>query len=118
MEQGKDVYALPGRIFDPLSEGCNQLIFQGAGILTNISEFVSQLGDSGDFLYQQINFKKNLLEKDELLVYSLLDFAPTGIGTLIEKSGLSLLELLSVLERMEQKSLIKEMIPNYYVRCI
>ena len=118
MEQGKDVYALPGRIFDPLSEGCNQLIFQGAGIITNISEFANLLGNTGDFSSEQINFKKNLLEKDELLVYSLLDFAPTGIGTLVEKSGFSLLELLTVLERMEQKGLIKEMIPNYYVRCI
>lgn len=118
MEQGKDVFALPGRIFDPLSEGCNLLISQGAGIISNISEFVCQLVDTGDFLFQQIDFKKNLLEKDELLVYSLLDFAPTGIGTLIEKSGLSLMELLAVLERTEQKGFIKEMIPNYYVRCI
>lgn len=118
MEQGKDVYALPGRIFDSLSEGCNHLISQGAGIITNISEFAKGLGNSGDFSFRQTDFKKFLLEKDELLVYSLLDFAPTGIGTLVEKSGFSLMELLSILERTEQKGFIKEMIPNYYVRCL
>lgn len=118
MEQGKDVYALPGRIFDPLSDGCNQLISQGAGIITNISEFAVGLGKSGDFSFQQTDFKKFVLEKDELLVYSLLDFAPTGIGTLVEKSGFSLMELLPILERTEQKGFIKEMIPNYYVRCL
>ena len=33
MEQGKDVYALPGRATDSLSGGCNRLIRQGAGII-------------------------------------------------------------------------------------
>lgn len=118
MEQGKDVYALPGRIFDPLSEGCNHLIFQGAGIISDIAEFAKMLDNSGEKLPIQLDFRKNLLEKDELLVYSLLDFAPTGISTLVDKSPLSLVEILDILERTEQKGLIKEIIPNYYVRCI
>lgn len=33
LEQGKDIYALPGRITDPMSEGTNALIYQGAGII-------------------------------------------------------------------------------------
>ena len=33
LDQGKDVYALPGRITDPLSEGCNRMIADGAGVL-------------------------------------------------------------------------------------
>ena len=32
LEQGKTVYALPGRVGDALSEGCNRLIADGAGI--------------------------------------------------------------------------------------
>ena len=35
LEQGKDVYALPGPLDSPLSAGCNHLIQQGAGILLN-----------------------------------------------------------------------------------
>ena len=31
LEQGKDIYAVPGRMYDALSEGCNNLIRQGAG---------------------------------------------------------------------------------------
>ena len=38
MEQGKDVYVIPGRITDTLSYGCNSLIKQGAGIIYNIDE--------------------------------------------------------------------------------
>ena len=33
LEQGKDIYAVPGRMYDALSEGCNNLIRQGAGII-------------------------------------------------------------------------------------
>ena len=39
LEQGKEIYALPGRITDPLSAGCNALIGQGAGILPPLHEF-------------------------------------------------------------------------------
>ena len=38
LEQGKDVYAIPGRITDPMSLGCNHMISQGAGIITDIEE--------------------------------------------------------------------------------
>ena len=35
LEQGKDIYAVPGRMYDALSEGCNNLIRQGAGIISD-----------------------------------------------------------------------------------
>ncbi len=38
LEQGKEVFALPGRRIDPLSEGCNRLIAQGAGIVTKAED--------------------------------------------------------------------------------
>lgn len=63
-------------------------------------------------------FRKNLLEKDESLVYALLDFYPVGLGTLIEKSPYGLVEILPVLERLEQKGFIQETIPNYYIKTI
>lgn len=43
LEQGKEVYAVPGRIGDGLSSGCNQLIAQGAGIVTNPEHLPEQL---------------------------------------------------------------------------
>ncbi len=33
LEQGKEIFALPGRVMDPLSAGCNRLISEGAGVL-------------------------------------------------------------------------------------
>ena len=43
LEQGKEIWALPGRCDDVLSYGCNRLIAQGAGILTGEEEFHKEL---------------------------------------------------------------------------
>lgn len=85
MEQGKEVYALPGRVTDALSEGTNHLIQQGAGIFVSVEDFLQELQLQPQNIMTQIDFRKNLLEKDESLVYALLDFYPVGLGTLIEK---------------------------------
>ncbi len=118
LEQGKDVYVVPGRVSDPLSQGCNALIKQGAVILNDLDEFIKEIGISGENDYVQMDFRKNLLEKQEALVYSLLDFCPIGIGTLMEKLPYQLSELLVILESLESKGLVRENIPNYFIRLV
>ena len=43
LEQGKDVYAVPGRLVDRLSDGCNYLIRQGAGIALTPEDLMAEL---------------------------------------------------------------------------
>lgn len=43
MEQGKTVFAVPGRVDDALSEGCNLLIADGAGIANSVESILSEL---------------------------------------------------------------------------
>lgn len=42
LEQGREVYAVPGPITSPMSAGCNHTIAQGAHLITSIDEFVEQ----------------------------------------------------------------------------
>lgn len=70
------------------------------------------------FVWSKWTLKKNLLEKDESLVYSLFDFHPLGVGTMVERSPYTLSQLLDILERLENKGFIKENIPNYYIKNI
>ena len=118
MEQGKEVYVVPGRITDPLSFGCNKLIHQGAGIITNVSDFLEEMQILDKKVSAQINFRKNSLEKDEMLVYSLLDFCPIGLGTLMDRLPFKLIDLLDIMERLEDKGFIKETVPNYYIKTL
>ena len=118
MEQGKDVYAVPGRITDSLSGGCNKLIKQGAGVINNIEEFIKDIIEEDDFHYSQIDFRKNLLEKDEALVYSLLNFCPIGLSELMDKLPMELYEIINIMDRLCNKGFVREAYPNFYIRTL
>ncbi len=47
LEQGREVYAVPGRVTDPLSRGCNRLIRQGAALVESPEELLRELGLDG-----------------------------------------------------------------------
>lgn len=49
LEQGKEVYVVPGRITDRLSDGCNKLLKQGAGVVLSPEEFLVEIRE----LWQQ-----------------------------------------------------------------
>lgn len=66
----------------------------------------------------QMDFRKNLLDKKEALVYSLLDFCPIGIGTLSQKVPYELAELFEILNSLINKGFVKESISNYYIRSL
>ena len=118
MEQGKDVYAVPGRITDSLSGGCNSLIKQGAGVINNIDEFIKDILSEDDFHCSQIDFRKNILEKDELLVYSLLDFRAIGLSELMEKLPMELYEIINIMESLCNKGFAREISPNFYIKTL
>lgn len=42
LEQGRDVYAVPGRLTDRLSDGCNRLLTQGAGVFLSPESFAEE----------------------------------------------------------------------------
>ncbi len=57
LEQGKTVFALPGRVGDTLSDGCNHLIAQGAGIACSPQAILQEFG-MGDFISETGNRQK------------------------------------------------------------
>lgn len=116
LEQGKDVYALPGPASSRLSRGCHELIKQGAGILLSPKDLLEDLG----ILYKNKkgNFTENkiLLESQENMVYSCLNFEPKNLGQLSMETNLTIPVLLNVLFDLELKGYIQEVSKNYYVK--
>lgn len=118
LEQGKEIYAVPGRLYDALSEGCNTLIRQGAGIISDVDDFLKELDMCGGNEFGQECFTKLLLEKEESLVYSGLSLRPTSIEELLQATGYAMPELIELLTGLQQKGFITETFKNYYIRKI
>lgn len=118
LEQGKDIYAVPGRIFDPLSAGCNNLIRQGAGMISNVEEFLKELDLCRLVNGTQEIFEKLLLEKEESLVYSCVDLRPKNVEELLQKTRLDMPRMAQILASLVQKGFITETFKNCYIRRI
>lgn len=116
LEQGRDVYALPGPVTSALSQGCHRLIRQGAGILISPEEFLKelQLEVSENFIDLTKNEKK--LETTENLVYSCLDLFPRNVSDIQKATGLDVRELMEILTTLEMKGIIKETAKNFYIK--
>ena len=128
LEQGKDIFALPGRITDRLSFGCNQLINQGAVLVRtpdDIMEVIKKDGNMGNLSSSSCanveNFhilEKNFFEKEEeKKIFALLDeIHPVTFDFLLKNSGLSMLELQHILMKFELKNIIYQIEQNVYLR--
>lgn len=114
LEQGKDVYALPGRVTDTLSQGCNRLIAQGAGIILSVEDFLAELEITAVRRHDYSKNEKIVLEKDESLVYSCLGLLPVGLEEILAKTGLDIRAVGRSLASLMQKDCIEECFKNYY----
>ena len=119
LEQGKDIFAVPGRITDELSVGCNRLIQQGASVATCPAEILAQLGirtEPADESGTKTDAKNFSLETDEKLVYSCLDFEPKYVDSIIRETGLSVQTVLSILYQLESRRCVRQVVNNYYAK--
>lgn len=118
LEQGKDVYALPGPVNSSLSQGCNRLIFQGAGILLSPENLLDEMGIAYSGECEKSDKNEKMLESPERMVYSCLDLFPKGIDELMKETELSISELMERLITLELKGYAEEVSRNYYIRLL
>lgn len=116
LEQGKDVYALPGPVTSPLSRGCHRLIAQGAGILFSVEEFLRETGLSYAKVAKITNKNEKMLESTEDILYSCLGFTPKSVEQLSEETAFSARKVLEGLITLELQGVVKEISKNYYMR--
>ena len=118
-EQGRSVYAVPGRIDLPCSNGCNQLIRDGATLVTNAGEIIEELGP----ILSGFNFNKkshetfNLIGNDhegneklslreqEVLKY-FEEFGILSVEKVAMRSNLSIQEVSATLSMLELTNLV------------
>lgn len=91
LEQGREVYALPGRATDPLSRGCNGLIKQGAELVESPLELLRSLHIDCEGQTDCRQMELAVLDKVQGQILQLLDFQPVPMEALrqayLEKYG-------------------------------
>ena len=116
LEQGKDVYALPGPVTSALSRGCHQLIRQGAGILLSPEALMEELNIDAGGHHQNPVKNEKVLESAENMLYSCVGLFPKSMSQLMEETGLDARETLETLTALQLQGIIREISKNYYIR--
>lgn len=116
LEQGKDIFALPGRVTDHLSKGCNRLIQQGAGIVLSPLDLLAELNLIHGKKRNIFRKSKNTLENEENMLYSCLDLYPKCLNDILKEVKMDVPKVLTILLSLEMKGYIKEISKNYYIK--
>ena len=116
LEQGRDVFAVPGPINSKTSAGPNNLIKQGAILVTGIEDILEEYYDIN---YTPETLQQNrllLLDDNEKLILKKLAHESLHFDELIQNCGLEIGTLSTALFKLEIEGIIKSLPGNYYVR--
>ena len=119
LEQGRDVFALPGRLDDPLSEGCNDLIRQGAAILTGVGDVLSLLQVEDPSAGGKAKCKARSaagLSAAQKNVLRALSHDPQHLEEIMMKTGYGLGELSLILLSLEESGWVRPVSGGQYVK--
>lgn len=118
LEQGRQVYAIPGRLLDEKSAGTNNLIKQGAMCVTTPDDILNDMymGEGNVVsLDNEETVVKNVLAPMEKKVYSCLGLEPMYIDDIIQCCNIGITNAISTLYGLEEKGMIKQPIRGYYI---
>ncbi|MGL5434468.1 MAG: DNA-processing protein DprA [Lachnospiraceae bacterium] len=114
LEQGKEIFSIPGRITDPLSKGCNLLIRQGAEMVISPENILESFSIKRQKKLIICEKNINRLANKEKMVYSCLDFKPKHLDFIAERCGLNISECLEVLLILEISGYVIQTANHYY----
>ncbi|WP_292759461.1 DNA-processing protein DprA [Methylophaga sp. UBA2689] len=124
MEQGREVFAIPGSIHNPLSRGCHQLIREGAKLVETANDIIEELGAIAGVVPQAVEKPASSeqivvqaeLDNDYQLLFEFLGYDPIHIDMLIDKSGLTADAVSSMLLLLELQGQVASLPGGRYVR--
>lgn len=129
-EQGREVFAVPGKISSVTSAGTNELIKDGAKLIQSVDDIFEELSlkpmeavpeDRRSAIEDKITrqtkaYVYNSLTDDERRIYKALSDEPIYIDELLERAGLEPAKASKLLLNLELKKLIKELPGKNFIR--
>lgn len=115
LDQGREIFVVPGSILNPSYLGSNRLLQEGACFVTQVRDILDGLGI---FYDEDVSLKKKkielMLETPEKIVYAILGFDPVHISIIAERTGIAVTDVMEALVTLEQKKLIRMVGGHYY----
>jgi DNA processing protein len=108
LEQGREVFAIPGSIHSPQSKGCHALIKQGAKLVENARDILEELG------LQSSAGAVGITAEHPLLLH--LGYDPVDAESLAQRSGLTIGELSAILLQLELDGVVASLPGGLYQR--
>jgi DNA processing protein len=119
-EQGREVFALPGSIHNPLARGCHELIRQGARLTETAAEIGAALAPLAGYLEQSLEEPAETAtaqpgdDEDYQALLKVLSHDPSSINELQDQSGLTIDQLSSMLLILELRGEIEALSGGRY----
>jgi DNA processing protein len=112
LEQGRDVFAIPGSIHAPQSKGSHALIKQGAKLVENPRDILDELG----WHSSPTNIISNLDQDHPIFVH--LGFDPVSLDNLSQRSSLTIEALSAILLQLELDGRVTTLAGGMYQRIV
>lgn len=117
IEQNREVFAMPGSINNPMTQGCHLLLQQGAKLVTKCDDILTELVASYESASSKLANKSQFSLANNLQnLVEFVNYEVTSVNNIAANSGLEVSSLLSQLVELELHGLIKT-VPGGYVRC-
>jgi len=122
LEQGREVFAIPGSIHNPLARGCNALIRQGAKLVETAQDVIDELAQYGG-APQTVSSQETIVgvnsEKIDASHQDLLQhigYEPTSIDALVAETGERVEVISSMLLVLELRGIVSSAPGGCYYR--
>ncbi|MBM7581248.1 DNA processing protein [Caldicoprobacter guelmensis] len=116
LEQGREVYALPGNVTSPYSSGTNQLIKEGARPITCADDILEDLGITVNKEVKRPSVTSYQLDIFEAEVYNALEDGEKQLEELAAITGFEIGKLNAILTLLEMKGIVKQLPGGKFVR--
>jgi DNA processing protein len=123
-EQGRDVFAIPGSIHNPLARGCHKLLRDGARLVEGVEDIFAEIGDNvgknvasiAQDTTKAIPADTSLLDKDYKILLDALGFEPASLDSVVARTGLKAAAVASMLLILELEGQIQQQPGGRYCR--
>ncbi|MBT8077845.1 MAG: DNA-processing protein DprA [Gammaproteobacteria bacterium] len=121
-DQGRDIFAIPGSIHNPMARGCHKLLRQGATLVETPQDIIDEVAPQLDQLMQnahetpQPEKLNKIQDKDYKLLIDALGFDPATSDEIARNSGLTIDQVSSMLLILELEGEIESLSGGKYSR--